>query len=34
MKVISTISPAITENRECLIVKAHAPVDIKVGVSP
>ena len=34
MKGISTISPAIMENTECLIVKAHAPIDIKVGVSP
>ena len=35
MKSISKINPAITENTECMIVKAHAPViDIKVGVSP
>jgi len=35
MKIISTIKPAITENMECTIVKAHAPViDIKVGVLP
>ena len=35
MKSISTIKPAIMENTECTIVKAHAPViDIKVGVSP
>jgi len=26
MKGISTIKPAITENTECTIVKAHAPV--------
>jgi len=35
MKGISTINPAITENTDGTIVKAHAPViDIKVGVSP
>ena len=34
MNSISTINPAITENMECLIIKAHSPViDIKVGVS-
>ena len=34
MKSISTITPAITENMEYMIVKAHAPViDMKVGVS-
>ena len=35
MKSISTINPAIMENTECTIIKAHAPViDIKVGVLP
>ena len=35
MKSISTIKPAIMENMEFTIVKAHAPViDIKVGVLP
>ena len=35
MKSISTINPAITDNMECTIVKARAPViDIKVGMSP
>jgi len=35
MKIIPTIKPAITENTECTIVKAHTPViDIKVGMSP
>ena len=35
MKSISTINPAITENTDGTIVKAHAPViDIKVGVLP
>ena len=35
MKSISTIKPAITENTECMIVKAHTLViDIKVGVPP
>ena len=35
MKSISTINPAIMENTDGTIVKAHTPViDIKVGVSP
>jgi len=35
MKSISTINPAITENTNGMIIKAHAPViDIKVGVLP
>jgi len=35
MKSISTINPTITENMECTIVKACAPViGIRVGVSP
>ena len=35
MKSIPTIKPAITENTDDMIVKAHAPViDIKVGVLP
>ena len=35
MKIISTIKPAITDNAEYTIIKAHAPViDIKVDVSP
>jgi len=35
MKSISTTNPVITENTECMIVKARTPViDIKVGVSP
>jgi len=35
MKSISITNPAITENKECTIVKVHAPViNIKVGVSP
>jgi len=34
MKSISIINPAITENTECLIVKAHASfIDLKVDVS-
>ena len=34
MKSISTINPAITENTECLIVKAGTSfIDLKVGVS-
>ena len=34
MKSIPTVNPAIMENKEWLIVKAHTPViDIKVGVS-
>jgi len=33
MKSISTIKPAIMENMECMIVKAHSPViDFNVGV--
>ena len=33
MKSISTINPALMENAECLIVKAHALfIDLKVGV--
>ena len=33
MKSISTINPAITENTECLIIKACASfVNLKVGV--
>jgi len=35
MKSISINNPAITEDTECMIVKARAPViDIKKGVSP
>jgi len=35
MKSIFTINPAITENTDGTIIKAHAPVtDIKVGVLP
>ena len=30
---ISTINPAIPENTECLIFKAHAFIDLKMGVS-
>jgi len=34
MKSISTINPAITEYRECLIIKEYAGlIDLKVGVS-
>ena len=34
MKSICTINPAIMENTECLIVKAHASfINLKVGVS-
>jgi len=34
MKNISTINPAITENKECSIIKACASfIDLKVGVS-
>ena len=34
MKSISTINPAITENMECLIIKARTSyIDLKVGVS-
>jgi len=34
MKSISTINPTITENTECLIVKASNPeIDLKMGVS-
>ena len=35
MKSISTINPAIMENTDGTIVKAHAPgIDTKVGASP
>ena len=35
MKSISTVTPAITENTDGMIVKMHTPViDIKVSVSP
>jgi len=35
MKSISTINPAITENTDGTIMKAHAPViDMEVAVSP
>jgi len=34
VKSISKINPAIMENTECLIIKAHASfIDFKVGVS-